>query len=224
MALDTTNLTKFLKGITDAIRAKTGSTDPIKHNTIDEEIKNIKTIRDNMDAISEIINCRGARTDFSYACVGISRLINGNDYANLKINTSNGQIFDYMFYSSNVISTPKLYTAGGTSFRGMFGYSSCETINGELTLKNLKIGGLYNMFVGCTQLKTVRFVKDSIDLMTLDMKYCKDLTTESIDSIINGLSQNTSVTNLTLRLHSDVIDKLTDEQLLKIANKNWQLG
>lgn len=80
------------------------------------------------------------------------------------------------------------------------------------------------MFVGCTNLKTVRFVKDSIDLMTLDMKYCKDLTTESIDSIINGLSQNTSVINLTLRLHSDVIDKLTDEQLLKIANKNWQLG
>ena len=32
MALNKTNLTKFLKGITNAIRSKTGSTDPIKHN------------------------------------------------------------------------------------------------------------------------------------------------------------------------------------------------
>lgn len=41
MALDTTNLANFLKDITNAIRAKTGSTDPINHNKIDEEINRI---------------------------------------------------------------------------------------------------------------------------------------------------------------------------------------
>ena len=41
--LDTSNLSKFLKGITDAIRAKKGTTEPIEHKLIDEEIASIES-------------------------------------------------------------------------------------------------------------------------------------------------------------------------------------
>lgn len=50
----------------------------------------------------------------------------------------------------------------------------------------------------------------------------RTLTDESIQSIVNGLA--TVETQKTVKFHSEVVQKLTDEQLITIANKNFTVG
>ena len=50
----------------------------------------------------------------------------------------------------------------------------------------------------------------------------RSLASESIDSIINGLT--VVETTQTLTLHADVKAKLTEEQIATITNKNWTLA
>jgi hypothetical protein len=48
------------------------------------------------------------------------------------------------------------------------------------------------------------------------------LSTDTIQSIVDGLA--TVEEQKTLKLHTDVVVKLTEEQLTTIANKNWTVG
>lgn len=257
MALDTTNLTRFLKGITDAIRSKTGSTDPIEHEKIDEEIMRFKTQKDAIRMIGKIIDCNGSRTDYTRACHDLYdfnfNIFRNNDYMELKLDTSKGVKFNSMFiYDNNFKTIPELDTSNGIDFSEMFCYATSlisipaldtskgkifykmfsgaqnlTTINGVLSFEGTSDLNTFCMFEYCTSLQTVKFVENTIKFVyssAFDIHYSSHLSDESIDSIIKALCQNESGRTWTLRLHSDVIKKLTDEQVLEVTNKNWELG
>ena len=59
---------------------------------------------------------------------------------------------------------------------------------------------------------------------TFLLDYAKNLTTESVDSVINALENLTGQNSQVLKLHSDVKAKLTEEQISTITSKNWTLA
>lgn len=202
MALDTTNLTKFLKGITDAIRAKTGSTDPIKHNKIDEEISNIITFDQCTASIKRLLQNSNKFTDWTR--MFSSKIWTDDVFAEIGnyIDTSGGTVFNYMFVNNKQItSTPELdisnvkTVSGGSEDYGcvmmfygctnlvtinfktnpvptyyQYTFQNCsnlEIINGAFDWSKSKTygvptSGLIYMFAGCTKLKEIRFVENSI--------------------------------------------------------------
>lgn len=74
------------------------------------------------------------------------------------------------------------------------------------------------MFNGCYVLVDVRFKEFSIKL-SINFADNKNLSAESVQSIIDGLA--TVETAQTLTLHSSIV--LTDEQKAQISSKNWTL-
>lgn len=71
-----------------------------------------------------------------------------------------------------------------------------------------------------TRIKTISFVPETIKIaITFNSG---SLSNESIQSIIDGLATVETAQKLTL--HTDIILKLTENQLDTIANKNWLVG
>lgn len=102
-----------------------------------------------------------------------------------------------------------------------------ELFNGKTLLETAKgldlssATNVSNMFLGCSNLKNVTFVENSIKI-SFNLGDSPLLTDESIQSLINGLATVTS--QQTLTLHADVKSKLTEEQKNAITSKNWQLA
>lgn len=182
MSLDTTNLTKFLKGITDAIRAKTGSTDPIKHWAIDDVIKKF--------SVKSLINSNASDDDRKFLC----KIIGGGNIeykdkervwvykpsrqkwpyvfgeqstmkdtciwtdenlAWLDIDTSSGTDFSNMFdHNVNITRVPQFDYSNGTNFRRMFNFCiKLKTAN--LSGKLINGVDFSYMFSGCYALENV---------------------------------------------------------------------
>ena len=144
----------------------------------------------------------------------------------------------YMFQNCRLLTTiPPLDTSNGIQVAYMF--DNCEklhTIKGQLSFKKYNdVLGYWRVFGSCKQLTNVRFVENSIPAYkplkltittynVFDIYYSPYLTNDSADSIIKGLCLNDTGYKLILRLHSDVIDKLTDEQVSEVFTKKWSLG
>ena len=78
------------------------------------------------------------------------------------------------------------------------------------------------MFNYIYSLVNVRFVANTIKL-SIAFAQSDNLSTETIQSIIDGLADLTGGTAQTLTLHSTVGSKLTDTQKATITAKNWTL-
>ena len=57
-----------------------------------------------------------------------------------------------------------------------------------------------------------------------DLHYTEVLSDESINSIVHGLAILPTTATRTLYLNSKVVERLTDEQLAIITDKNWTVG
>lgn len=83
----------------------------------------------------------------------------------------------------------------------------------------------YTNFVSYgTSLTHFIFTDGSVVAANISFDRCNELDGESIQSIINALQDRTGLTALTVTFHTDVVNRLTDDQLAQIAAKNWQLG
>ena len=80
---------------------------------------------------------------------------------------------------------------------------------------------MQSIFLLTSALEHIRFKKGTISV-ALDCVYIKNLTDESIQSIIDGLA--TVETSQTLTFHKDVKNKLTEAQISQITSKNWTLS
>lgn len=98
---------------------------------------------------------------------------------------------------------------------------------GDAKLK--KISGVFDMsectkvalpFSNCGALEEVYFAIETIKV-SISFANSPKLTSESVQSIIDGLA--TVETEQTLTLHSDVSSALTEEQWSEILNKNWMV-
>lgn len=77
------------------------------------------------------------------------------------------------------------------------------------------------MFNGCPNLKDVTFEPNTLSI-SISLAQSSKLTSESIQSVIDGLA--TVTTAQTLTLHADVKARLTQTQLDTISGKNWNLA
>ena len=142
---------------------------------------------------------------------------------------------EYIDFYINAVNCTTLHSAfyGCTKLKWIVGIntSACKTAPSlfrlcsmlETIQEPLDYSSMTNNasgFEGCIALKNIRFVPETIKLpITIPSAVLSD---ESIQSIIDGLA--TVETAQTLTLHSEVGAKLTDEQLLIIASKNWEVG
>lgn len=165
-----------------------------------------------------IINTGGAMSGSFYGCSCLNEvsIINIPDFA---LDCSN--LFSL---APNVIPdkikkitlSPKLKpTRISLAFNGRY---SLEEIVGELDFSEVSENYQNNTFNGCTSLVEVRFTQESIKY-NLSFTQSSLLSDESIQSIIGGLA-NVEITR-TLSFHSDVYNKLTDEQKEAASNKGW---
>ena len=99
-----------------------------------------------------------------------------------------------------------------------YGTRALETIEHPL---NLAIAtSISTMFHDCSALRDVRFVAESIRI-SLSIGASSVLSSESVQSIVDGLADLTGGTTQTLTLHKNVA--VSDEQKAAITLKNWTL-
>jgi hypothetical protein len=103
---------------------------------------------------------------------------------------------------------------------GFFANSGIEEIDKPLNPISIPSYAAMITFNGCNNLRKISFVAESIKW---SMKFTSAvLTTESIQSIIDGLA--TVETAQTLTLNATVKAKLTDDKKKAISDKNWNLA
>lgn len=235
--LDTSNLSKFLKGITDAIRMKKGTTETIEHKLIDEEILTIQTeqttkymtkinscfygYKSNIESNIEIELGENFSGDMGYCFCYTSQSnikkvkIKGGTYNNVNLNNS--------FFNSAIeildlteIHLKLMSAACQNSF------SLCERLTSILGVIDFsQITSFNSTFSQCYKLKDIMFIENNI-FKSISFANSPLLSDESIQSIIDGLAVVTTAQTITF--HATVKAKLTDEQIATINEKGWTLA
>lgn len=230
MGLDTTNLSKFLEGITDAIRKKKGSTGKIQHSKIDEEIESIDTDV----GYKEWAGQAGDAYSF-YEHLFLDDALEKLQKCGLKMRCGDPRLFhgiDYAFYyCRNITKIPKINLSYALLWSdNLFtGCSSLKIIEDEFICsafeyysnKKLYADLSTTNFLLCDKLEYVGVAKETLFLDS-DLSWCANLNAECRQSLIHGLAKVEE--QRTFRFHSSVVKKFTDEQILEATNKNWNIG
>lgn len=112
-------------------------------------------------------------------------------------------------------------TSQCTTAQMMFAYCNIKRLP-TLDFSSISnTSGTYLTFAGCYYLEDVRF--SGTTYYALDFSGSSNLSTESVQSIIDHLADLTGQTAQTLTFHADVGAALTDEQKAAITEKNWTL-
>lgn len=168
-----------------------------------------------------IVNAPSINVSNSQACMG-QMFTNNNGVKKVELNMPDGcQYMASTFAQAKNLGEIILFF----STKNIKGYT--QAFSGCTALK--KIDGVLDfssatdvryMFDNCNSLEEMRFEPNTLSL-SISLARSSKLTSESLQSIIDGLATVTTAQNLTL--HTDVVDKLTDEQVLTIQNKNWNV-
>lgn len=102
-------------------------------------------------------------------------------------------------------------------------FNACDMLTGVNTLDLSNIKSIKGLFNGCSKLTNISFVESSIKI-SISFSSSPLLSNESIQSIINGLADLTGQTAQTITFHSDVKNKLTEEQIASVTSKNWSIA
>ena len=139
-----------------------------------------------------------------------------------KLDTSKSTAVANMFNYANVSHLPELDFSNATQTTTPFQWcTNLHTID-KVILKDdgsQNIGAICNW---CTNLVEIRF--EGTIGSNVSFSHSSKLSEESVDSIVDALMINEhSALDLTLTLHSNVISRLTDQQLYIISHKNWKM-
>lgn len=126
---------------------------------------------------------------------------------------------DSMFQASSITDT-KVEIAIGSS--AGYTFISCGSLKTIRKLIVSEITTFNRWFDGCHVLENVTF--DGVIANNISFKNAVNLTTISVQSIIDHLKDLTGLTSQTLTFHATVGEKLTDEQKAIITAKNWTLA
>lgn len=171
------------------------------------------------DGYTLVVNIPNIKSDFgqflSYA-KGVKKLVLKGNTANNGLNCGYAFRGDYI----EEIDFSEFGNGGlkATYLNGAFGAKKLHTISGELDLSAaVNIGGAFD---GAVALQNVRFKPLTI-AKSISFRYSSLLTTETIQSILDGLADLTEADTQTLTLHANIV--LTEEQTNTITAKNWTL-
>lgn len=225
------NLSAVFTDIANAIRAKSGTTEQMKPINMADNITAIKT-----SSLKTLL-------DATQSTYYLFHQYKGNDFSDLITynDTSNVLKMDFMFnYCTNLTAPPLLNTAKVTSMRGMFYgcnnlisvpsydttnvrdmnsiFSMCQKLT---TIPNLDVSNVTSFnssFSQCSSLKSILMhgMKVSFDISTSTRFEKSDLVT-----ILNNLAVVT--TTQTLKMGTNNLAKLTDEEKAIATNKGWTL-
>lgn len=214
--LNTTDLSKFLKGITDALRTKKGTTDVIEHKLIDEEILNLSVVDedDNINIIKAIL--RGHSTNynnfFAYSDINDTQLATfAKEFPNMlgrQYGSSMPTVNGLFRQCENLTVIPKnaFYTDDrGINGKYLFGNTSkivaiwvplrfyCED-SGHNTYYQYATDILSTYSMSNDALKEIRVAENGIK-QSIDFSYYCGFSKESYMSIADGLIDLTGTGN-----------------------------
>lgn len=137
------------------------------------------------------------------------------------LDVSNTSNVTFMFGSAGVDVVPELLftEALANMDRAFYNAATLRVIRKIKSHVNLVYS---STFYGCSALEEIAF--DGVIGHSINFFNCKNLTAESIQSIIDALADLTGGTAQTLTLPSNIVDTLTDEQWSIILSKNWIVG
>ena len=239
--LDTSNLSKFLKGITDALRTKKGTTDVIEHKLIDEEILNLSAVNDeddNFNIIKAIL--KGHKENYD------------NFFSGSEINDTQLETFAKEFPNE----LGRQYGSSMPSVNNLF--SGCKNLTvipkntffiDERGIKGTPFGGSWNIVaiwvplrfycedsgnntyyhyarqilppggVGNSTLKEIRVAENGIKQSINFVRYVV-LSQESYQSIFDGLAEVDTAQTLTL-YKCDKSQNLDSSYYANATAKGW---
>ena len=126
-----------------------------------------------------------------------------------QLDTSNVTTMNQMFYGcTKIYSLPKFNASKLNDVSSFFGASTIDALKHVGGFENLgmvqSVSGTYNSFI----------------------RYCPNLTKESVLNVLNGLYDRASagMSVLTLKLHANVLALLSDEEKAIATNKGWTLS
>lgn len=236
--LDTSNLSAFLKGITDAIRAKKGTTNTIEHKLIDEEIASISSGGGNdSDIVSLILDACASNSDYSSffynSSITDEQLAHFvNEFPN-KLGKQTSSIepkVNKLFYGCKNLTTIPVNSfyvtpAGMNGSQWFDGCDNLESIYVPLRMfyRNAYFSYATSVFPTASTsndtLKEIRIATNGI-INSISFAYYHALSKESYDSIISGLKTVTTAATLTVYYNVS----LTNEQIANITSKGWTLA
>lgn len=147
-----------------------------------------------------------------YGTKGIEKLI-------LKGNVNNNQLNCLgLFQNSNIVEVDftEFYMLPTSIYNFCNGVSDLVSLNGIIDMSQCT--SVTNAFPDSAKFKEVRFKENTINI-SISFAYCSGLSSDSVQSIINGLE--TVTTAQTLTLNKAIV--LTDEQKATIQGKGWTL-
>ena len=205
------NLQDFLTDVANAIRTKTGTTQPINAQNFSTEILNIpsggeNTLKNLLDATHSCYYLFA-----SYKGTSVDDLIQPSDTENV---TNISSMFSYC---DNITTIPQLNTSKVTSIDAIF--YNCVGLTTIPALDVSKVKYATNSFAGCTNLKSILMtgMKVSFDISASIKFERADLLI-----ILNNLATVTSTKTLTMGSRN--LAKLTDEDKAIATNKGWTLA
>lgn len=169
------------------------------------------------------VSARGATGMFYYTNRGANETLDMTDILK-NIDLSTADTGQYLFANAKVDNiSVDLSNASSlqNAFNGGDGGSGTTTVTLKVSEKCTNYTSCFAYRIDITNLT---FVEGSVIAANISFANCSRLTTESVDSIINALQDRTGQSALTVTFHTNVVNRLTDEQVLQINNKNWQLG
>lgn len=230
------NLQDFLTDIANAIRTKTGTTQPINAQDFSDKILSIQTggggttLKNLLDATHSTISLFQ-----EYKGTSVNGLIAYED-------TENVYNMSDMFRSCNKLTTiPLLNTSNVNSMTSML--YQCKSLTSIPLLDTVKVKDMNYMFYGCSKLTTVPALDvsnvaymnyvfsgcsslKSILMTGMKIKFDISASTQFEESdlvtILNNLA--TVTTTQTLTMGATNLAKLTDEDKAIATNKGWTLA
>lgn len=138
------------------------------------------------------------------------------------IDFSNCENFTYAFNQAGISHIPTISTVSCDNLSHTFEFAPVEYIE-KCILKNDGTQIFTYTFSSCSKLKEIRF--EGVIGNNISFVQSSQLSSDSVNSIINALMTITDGVSRTLTLHKTVKDNLTDEQIATITTeKGWTLA
>lgn len=232
----TDNLQDFLTDVANAIRTKTGTTQPINAQNFSTEILNIptggggNTLKNLLDATKS-----ASSLFFKYSGTTVEGLIQPNDTENVinmdnifgschnlinipQLNTSNVNSMSQMCYEcSNITTIPLLDTSKVTTLVNAF--NGCLKLVAIPALDVSKVSSMTYTFYHCYSLKSILMTGMKVEF---DISASTKFERADLLIILNNLA--TVTTTQTLTMGATNLAKLTDEDKAIATNKGWTLA
>jgi surface protein len=205
------NLQDFLTDVANAIRTKTGATQPINAQDFSAKILNIptgggNTLKNLLDATQS-----ASYLFISYKGTSVDDLIQPND-------TSNVTNMSYMFNNCSSLTTiPQLDTSNVTDMYYMF--HNCNSLTSIPLLDTSNVTNMNGIFSGCSSLKSILMTGMKVKF---DISASTKFERADLLIILNNLA--TVTTTQTLTMGATNLAKLTDEDKAIATNKGWTLA